>query len=160
MESFLSRVATLKCLLAFLSCTSTVLGERVKNVNKIRLSVFLLAAGQILKGKVGWGKAAKMAIKFARDTFQPSTGQTYFIPPISKQRNSCSPKNCSCRYWILERGPALICCEQRPITKSLRLTLCVSQSKADKWTNLLLSKTIVLDCPARALVCLFGMSSM
>ena len=66
MESFLSRVATLKCLLTFLACASTILGERVKDVNKIRLSVFLLAAGQILKGKVGWGQ--------------------------SKQRNSCSLK--------------------------------------------------------------------
>ena len=55
MESFLSRVTTLKCPRAFLSCASTILGERVKDVNKIRLSVFLFAAGQILKGKVGWG---------------------------------------------------------------------------------------------------------
>ena len=55
MESFLSRVATLKCLLTFLACASTILGERVKDVNKIRLSVFLLAAGQILKGKVDCG---------------------------------------------------------------------------------------------------------
>ena len=95
-----------------------------------------------------------MAIKFARDTFQPSTGQTYFIPPISKQRNSCSPKNCFCRYWILERGPALICCEQRPITKSLRLTLCPSQSKADNWTYLLLSQTICIG-PSCKSSCMF-----
>ena len=59
MESFLSRVTTLKCLQTFLSCASTILGERVKNVNKIRLSVFLFAAGQILKGKVGWGQSGQ-----------------------------------------------------------------------------------------------------
>ena len=105
MESFLSRVTTLKCLLTILSFASTILGERVKDVNKIRLSVFLFAAGQILKGKVGWGKAARMAIKFARDTFQPSTGQTYFIPPISKQRNSCSPKKLFLSILDTGKGP-------------------------------------------------------
>ena len=59
MESFLSRVTTLKCLQTFLSCASAILGERVKNVNKIRLSVFLFAASQILKGKVGWGQSGQ-----------------------------------------------------------------------------------------------------
>ena len=59
MESFLSRVTTLKCLLTILSFASTILGERVNDVNKIRLSVFLLAAGQILKGKVGWGQSGQ-----------------------------------------------------------------------------------------------------
>ena len=64
MESFLSRVTTLKCLLTILSFASTILGERVKDVNKIRLSVFLLAAGQILKGKVARGKVAMSEIIF------------------------------------------------------------------------------------------------
>ena len=59
MESFLSRVTTLKCLLTFLYFASTILGERVKDVNKIRLSVFLFAAGQILKGKVGCGQSGQ-----------------------------------------------------------------------------------------------------
>ena len=45
--------------LTFLSCANTILGERVKDVNKIRLSVFLFAAGQILKGKVGWGQSGQ-----------------------------------------------------------------------------------------------------
>ena len=55
MESFLSRVTTLKCLQTFLSCASTILGERVKDVNKIRLPVFLFAAGS----GGGWGGAPK-----------------------------------------------------------------------------------------------------